>query len=183
MGGNGCPRRNGHLGSVLFFKANEISELLVTILPSDNTFAAAQVVALIQFVAPVLIGLTLFDAFSYANDRQPVKAWPVPAWQHRIRLASFAILFATANPLVSFGLYFCGWHSIRGLIHLHQQFGGPIGRFSLSLVPITACSPCVIWDWFCVQPQFRAIDPRDNPDRVHWSQCSCDSAPAAARCL
>ncbi len=141
------------------FQGEQISELLVTILPSEDTFAAAQVVALVQFVAPLLVGLTLFDAFSYANDRQPVKVGLSPEWQHRIRLVGFAILFATASPLVSFGVYFCGWHSIRGLIHLHQQFGGPIGRFSLSLLPITGAALALFGIGFAISPNFGQLTP------------------------
>jgi Brp/Blh family beta-carotene 15,15'-monooxygenase len=141
------------------FQGEKISELLITILPSADAFAATQVVALIQFATPLLVGLTLFDAFSYANDRHDVKLGLSPEWQHRIRLAGFAILFATASPLISFGVYFCGWHSIRGLIHLHQQFGGTIGQFSLSLLPITGAAFVMFGIGFAISLNYGQLIP------------------------
>lgn len=38
-----------------------------------------------------------------------------------IRVIGFAILFAIAPPLVSFAVYFCGWHSIVELTRLARQ--------------------------------------------------------------
>ncbi|MGF1578411.1 MAG: Brp/Blh family beta-carotene 15,15'-dioxygenase [Gemmataceae bacterium] len=37
------------------------------------------------------------------------------------RIVSLGLLFATATPLLSFTVYFCAWHSIRGLIHLAKD--------------------------------------------------------------
>ncbi len=108
---------------------------------------------------PVLFALTLLDAVSYSSDQQSVKFGLSSSWQHRIRLVSFALLFANANPLVSFGLYFCGWHSIRGLIHLHQQFGGSVGKFGFSLLPITAAALILFAIGFVFSPNFGQITP------------------------
>jgi Brp/Blh family beta-carotene 15,15'-monooxygenase len=37
------------------------------------------------------------------------------------RLAVFALAFALLPVLVSFGLFFCGWHSVRELVALARQ--------------------------------------------------------------
>ncbi len=122
------------------FHGGEISRLLSIITSGDSLHVAEQIVSAIQLLAPALIALTVWDAVSYRNDRQPERFGLSSAWQHRIRLANFGLLFAIAHPLVSFGVYFCGWHSIRGLVHLYQTFGGPVRKFGLSLLPITAAA-------------------------------------------
>ncbi len=38
-----------------------------------------------------------------------------------IRVVGFAVLFAVAPPLVSFAIYFCGWHSVVELTRLAQH--------------------------------------------------------------
>ncbi len=50
---------------------------------------------------------------------------------HRVRIRrsqvratlslSFLLLFAVADPLIGFVIYFCGWHSMRGLFRLYRQ--------------------------------------------------------------
>lgn len=141
------------------FQGTEIVNLLAAILPASDFSAAGEVVALIQFAAPVLIALTLFDAIFYSADSQQRCLGLSAIWLHRLRLASFAILFATANPLVSFGLYFCAWHSIRGLIHLRQQFGESMGRFGLSLLPITVAALVLFAIGFVFSPNFGQVTP------------------------
>ncbi len=41
----------------------------------------------------------------------------------RLRNTSFSVLFAVTDVLISFGIYFCGWHSIRGLVRLAKNHG------------------------------------------------------------
>lgn len=82
-----------------------------------------------------------------------------PNWQHRIRVLAFAILFANANPLISFGIYFCGWHSVRGLVHLRQEFAGPLGRFVLALLPISTISLLLFVAGFAVVLTNQSLNP------------------------
>jgi len=51
--------------------------------------------------------------------------------------ASMTVLFATANPLVSFLVYFCGWHSIRGLSRLRRELGETWSQLAVSVAPMT----------------------------------------------
>lgn len=141
------------------FQGTEIVNLLAAILPKADDLAAGEVVALIQFAAPGLIALTLFDGLFYSTDSQQKWLGLSATWLHRFRSASFAILFATANPLVSFGFYFCAWHSIRGLIQLRQQFGGSMGRFGLSLLPITVAALVLFAIGFVLSPNFGQVTP------------------------
>jgi len=55
-------------------------------------------------------------------------------------VASLATLFAVANPLVGFLVYFCGWHSARGLARLRRELGERWSELAVSLAPLTAAA-------------------------------------------
>jgi len=119
------------------FQGDQITKLLTLILPSGDTQVATQIVVAISIIAPLLALLTIFDAFTFQMPQSEDRAGVWSTWQHRVRLLAFAILFATADPLVSFGIYFCGWHSIRGLVHLREQSGLDTAQFLPKLIPIS----------------------------------------------
>jgi Brp/Blh family beta-carotene 15,15'-monooxygenase len=52
-------------------------------------------------------------------------------------VASLVVLYVVANPLVSFPVYFCGWHSARGLERLRRQLGESWSELARSLAPMT----------------------------------------------
>ena len=52
-------------------------------------------------------------------------------------VASLVLLFAVASPLVSFPIYFCGWHSARGLKRLRRELGESWTELARSLAPLT----------------------------------------------
>lgn len=53
-------------------------------------------------------------------------------------VASLVVLFAVANPVVGFLVYFCGWHSARGLRRLRRELGESWAELAVSLAPMTA---------------------------------------------
>jgi Brp/Blh family beta-carotene 15,15'-monooxygenase len=53
-------------------------------------------------------------------------------------IASLVVLFAVASPLVSFPVYFCAWHSARGLERLRIELGESWPELATSLAPMTA---------------------------------------------
>jgi Brp/Blh family beta-carotene 15,15'-monooxygenase len=53
-------------------------------------------------------------------------------------VASLVVLFAVASPLVSFPVYFCAWHSARGLKRLRIELGESWPELATSLAPMTA---------------------------------------------
>jgi Brp/Blh family beta-carotene 15,15'-monooxygenase len=59
-------------------------------------------------------------------------------------VASLAVLFAVASPLVGFLVYFCGWHSARGLERLRRELGESWPQLARSLAPLTAGSVALI---------------------------------------
>jgi Brp/Blh family beta-carotene 15,15'-monooxygenase len=52
-------------------------------------------------------------------------------------VTSLLALLAIANPLVGFLVYFCGWHSFRGLKRLRRELGESWSRLAVSLAPMT----------------------------------------------
>jgi Brp/Blh family beta-carotene 15,15'-monooxygenase len=52
-------------------------------------------------------------------------------------VASLGVLFAVASPLVSFPVYFCAWHSARGLKRLRIELGESWPELARSLAPLT----------------------------------------------
>lgn len=55
-----------------------------------------------------------------------------------LMVASFALVFACANPVAGFLVYFCGWHSARGLRRLRRELGESWWQLATSLAPPTA---------------------------------------------
>lgn len=66
--------------------------------------------------------------------------------------ASLVVLFACVPPLIGFLVYFCGWHSARGLIRLRRELGETWVQLVLSLAPLTVTAVGLIavlgWGWF-----------------------------------
>jgi len=58
-------------------------------------------------------------------------------WIDNALVASLVVLFAVASPLVSFPVYFCAWHSARGLKRLRRELGESWQELATSLAPLT----------------------------------------------
>ena len=68
-----------------------------------------------------------------------------------LMVASLVLVFAWANPVVGFLIYFCGWHSARGLQRLRRELGESWCQLAASLAPMTAlaiglvgCGTCLV---------------------------------------
>jgi Brp/Blh family beta-carotene 15,15'-monooxygenase len=73
-----------------------------------------------------------------------------------LRTVGFLILFALAPPLISFIVYFCGWHSVTELMRLAQQADpkdpwAGLGRVFLEAAPLSLLAVGFIalgwWMW------------------------------------
>ncbi len=73
-------------------------------------------------------------------------------------IASFAMLFAVSSPLISFLVYFCGWHSARGLARLRRELGESWLQLAGSLAPMTVTAVgliAVLW-WMVLGAQLES---------------------------
>ena len=120
-------------------------------------FHANDVAAILGLAAPVGSGLAiqnatgLLTACSWVMLPFAAAAWTLQALvasgrtgqRRRVMLAdnvvvaSLVVLFAVASPLVSFPVYFCGWHSFRGLDRLRRELGESWPELARSLAPLT----------------------------------------------
>jgi len=145
LGVMGAAARIARGGMVIWVPAlvqpQAITDLLATVMPVSNSGMATQVVAMLTVTGPFLILLAVYDAVTFTDGNSDSSSAPKRAWLHRLRLLAFALLFATAHPLLSFAIYFCGWHSIRGLIHLYEESGAASAtQFVARLVPISGAA-------------------------------------------
>jgi len=93
----------------LLFRPSEVAELLTWVVPSGDV---QQIGSGIAAVEPLLWALAVFFITSLL-------------WSNTLEIAArklaFALLFAVAPTLVSFAVYFCGWHSTRELAELARR--------------------------------------------------------------
>lgn len=61
-----------------------------------------------------------------------------------VLVASLVTLLAVANPLIGFLVYFCAWHSARGLSRLRRELGESWSVLAVGLAPMTAASIVLI---------------------------------------
>jgi Brp/Blh family beta-carotene 15,15'-monooxygenase len=68
-------------------------------------------------------------------------------------VASLVALFALASPIIGFLVYFCGWHSARGLRGLRRELGESWAQLAMSLAPMTglAIGLIALATWFVLQ--------------------------------
>lgn len=119
------------------FQGDAVSSLLAMILPAGDSTVADQVVKAIQYFAPALIALVAVDTVFSARPAQSTFVGFHQKDLHRLRVGAFAIFFAVAHPLISFGVYFCAWHSVIGLNHLREQFRLSNLELARKLLPIS----------------------------------------------
>jgi len=61
-----------------------------------------------------------------------------------LMIASLVTMFAWMNPVVGFLVYFCGWHSVRGLRRLRRELGESWWEMAITLAPMTLLSVVLI---------------------------------------
>ena len=123
-------------------QAERVGSILQSIVPSGLTVSVSAIIETGQAIACVLVP---FAALVIARDALRGKL------SRALRNTSFVVLFAVADVLISFGVYFCGWHSIRGLARLARDHGmNPLQLASatapLSLVAI-GLAGLGMWFW------------------------------------
>ena len=93
----------------LLIRPTEVAEILAWVIPNGNI---ENVRAGLSVAQPCLWVILVLFLISLPAERSAETAG---------RKVAFALLFALLPTLVSFTLYFCGWHSIRELAALAKQ--------------------------------------------------------------
>ncbi len=123
-------------------RGDEVAELLTLITPSDQDSMIAFCVSTVATSAVIFTPLWVFDCIQKdLQHGRPERGWVGRVCASKcLRMLSFALLCYVANPLVSFMVYFCGWHSIRGLHQLAQALGESIFATYRKLLPLTVAA-------------------------------------------
>lgn len=124
----------------IVFQANEVSRLLSLILPGGDLAVAGQIVGIVRALFPLLFFLTLYDFVSSRKGDRTARFVKHSERIDQLRIFTFFVLFSLADPLVSFSIYFCGWHSIRGIVHLREQTGWPPTKMLGRLLPLSVAA-------------------------------------------
>lgn len=96
----------------------EMRRLLEWIVPTSMPTSGGEIVSVAIVLSWIFLPIAVADfGFSVANMVSG-KLSPEPRLARNLLLV---VLFASTPILLSFGLYFCGWHSIRGLGQLQKE--------------------------------------------------------------
>lgn len=111
-------------------RPSELQSLLSLIVPTTAGADGVSSIALItQAIALCLVPLALSSSL--------LRLIPAPyVWRAWVPLATAAIAVCTPI-LLSFSIYFCGWHSWQGLQRLRREEGLSIARFIRSVTPLS----------------------------------------------
>ncbi len=95
-------------------QTERVGSILQSIVPAGLSVSVHAIIGTAQAIACVLVPVaTLVIARDAARGEM----------SRAVRNISFCVLFAVTDVLFSFGIYFCGWHSIRGLVRLAENHG------------------------------------------------------------
>jgi len=123
----------------LVFHASEVAAILGLAAPVGSGLAVQNAISLLTACSWIMLPLA-----AVAWTLQGLAATTRTGQRRRVLLAdnavvaSLGVLFAVASPLVSFPVYFCGWHSSRGLQRLRRELGESWPELARSLAPLTA---------------------------------------------
>jgi len=92
----------------LLFRTDEVAQHLAWIMPDGDE---RRIRDSLQSVQPLLWAVCGFFLWSLISDRPG----------NRVRKLVFALFFILVPTLISFTIYFCGWHSTRELMSLSRR--------------------------------------------------------------
>lgn len=122
----------------LVFQGREVGEILGLVAPGGSGPAIQHATSLLTacswIMLPIAAVAWALQGLMAARRSGRVRRL---LWIDNALVASLVVLFAVASPLVSFPVYFCGWHSARGLKRLRRELGESWPELATSLAPLT----------------------------------------------
>ena len=109
-------------------QAERVGSILQSIVPSGLSVSVSAIIGTSQAIACVLVPVA---ALVIARDVMRGRL------SRALRNTSFSVLFAVTDVLISFGIYFCGWHSIRGLARLAKNHGMSPLKLASATAPLS----------------------------------------------
>ena len=129
-------------GLVIWFPAlirrRDVIDLLALVIPDEHQRAAVVCTTITAASAVVLVPLVLLSTVKSLTDfMKRERSLASLLSSDFFRNLTLILLCATVSPLVSFTVYFCGWHSIRGLIRIAGTVEDHPLMLALKLAPLT----------------------------------------------
>lgn len=126
----------------------EMQSILEWMLPGSMHTSGAEIVSTARLLSLIFVPIAIAD-HGFSNAK--ITARKIPTESRLVRNLLLVVLFASTPILLSFGLYFCGWHSILGLAHLQKEHrvsksGLLIAVLPLSLAAIVLAGAAT-WFW------------------------------------
>ena len=126
----------------------EFQQILASIIPSAVTSSIDTIVYLTSGLAiamiPIALGEIAYTGFSPSAKKLGGRLRSI---RHVVMIG----LFASTPILVAFTVYFCAWHSIRGLRHLMQENHMRLGELLVATMPMSFGAIALIglgmWFW------------------------------------
>jgi Brp/Blh family beta-carotene 15,15'-monooxygenase len=125
------------------WQPERVGQLLQVTMPTSQGGAAEWAVTICGWLGLLGCLLVADDCLDRRNDQIEAAELAGERIGSGLRIARvilFGVLFATIDPLLSFTVYFCGWHSIRGLRQLYREYGRSLGSFLWELMPMTSAA-------------------------------------------
>ncbi len=111
----------------------QISEVMDSITPA-SLLSVATIMLTTQVIGLCMLPVALIVVVRDFTDQ---------AWVRALRNVSFSLLFAFADPIVAFAVYFCGWHSVRGLRALATVHSQTLRQMVLATMPMSLAAICL----------------------------------------
>ena len=110
----------------------EMEMILQSLIINDSAGAATRVVVMTQWIASVLIPVAIWSLLWGASRK------------HTLATISTMIVAAIAPILWSFTLFFCGWHSIRGLARMRNEENLSWRTFIVAVAPLSIAAVVIV---------------------------------------
>jgi len=126
----------------------EFQQILESIIPTSFATSIGTIVYLTKVLAIVFIPIALSEIGYHVLSPSARK---LGGGIRAVRQIVFIGLFASTPILVSFAVYFCGWHSIRGLKQLMQENHMKLGELVAATMPMSFGAIALVglgmWFW------------------------------------
>jgi len=130
------------------FRPVEMQSILEWIVPSSMLTSGAEIVWLARLLSLIFVPIAIAD-FGFSAAKMGIRRLTLQPMLARNLL--LVVLFASTPILFSFGLYFCGWHSIRGLVHLQGEHRMSKKELLIAVLPLSlgaiGLAGAATWFW------------------------------------
>lgn len=126
----------------------EFQQILESIIPSGFVTSIGTVVYLTQDLAIALIPIAMGEiVYQVCSPSARKRGGGIRAFRQIVLIGMFALI----PILVSFAVYFCGWHSVRGLGGLMQENRMKLGELVAATLPMSLAAIALVglgmWFW------------------------------------